>query len=210
MSERSTTSEILLCETKQFVQACVRVQRLRFQFNERKSAQAVAFLLRRAGTAGLSKGFLVKLLYLADCRQLARVGAPITGDQPSALPQGPVLSHILNLFNGSTPSSFWVTHFAPADSRHMVQLLSDPGSDLLSEAEKKSLSVAFDRYKKFTWAQLVDALHERKEWIKHNPGRSSKVIPFESILEAEGRDAAFIKSLADQAAETDALQKMFA
>lgn len=186
------------------------MERLRFKFDEEKSAQAVAFLIRRAAPQPLTKGYLVKMLYVADCRQVSRVGSPITGDQPTAMENGPVLSHILDLFNGKTKSPFWSRYFSTADRESVIRQLSPIESDLLSQAEKKSLSLAVDRLKGFSWSALVDHLHRREEWIKHNRGRSSAAIPFESILEAEGRDASYAEQLQNDQAEQAMLSQLLA
>jgi hypothetical protein len=150
------------------------------------------------------------MLFVADCRQVSRIGMPITGDQPTAMENGPVLSHILNLFNGEKKSAYWSAHFSTADHHYHVRVIDDPGTDLLSDSEKKSLSVAFDRLKIYPWPALVHHLHQRTEWIKHQKGRSSAPIPFESILEAEGRSDDFVETLKDQEAESALLDKLFA
>ena len=184
--------------------------RLSYKFEEEKAAQAVAFLIRRAGAKPLTKGVLVKMLYVADCRQLSRIGSPITGDKPTAMENGPVLSHLLNRFNGTETTPFWSSHFSVADEAHVVSVKEPLSDDLLSEAEKKSLIFAFDSLKNYRWVDLVNKLHERKEWIKHNAGKSSRPIPFESILEAEGRDEKYIALLKSQQTEHDLVSRMFA
>lgn len=186
------------------------MERLRFKFDEEKSAQAVAFLIRRAAPRPLTKGYLVKMLYVADCRQVSRVGSPITGDQPTAMENGPVLSHILNLFNGKVKSVFWSQCFSNADSQHVIRPLRTIESDLLSDAEKKSLSLAVDHLKGFSWSALVNHLHQRDEWKKHNKGKSSAVIPFESILEAEGRNAIYLEQLKNDQAEQALFSQLLA
>ena len=64
---------------------------LTFAFDERKAAQAAAWLLRHAPEQRLKSGHLVRLLYLADRELLVTRGKPITGDALVSLPSGPSL-----------------------------------------------------------------------------------------------------------------------
>ena len=57
-------------------------------FDERKAAEAAAFLLFMAG-GKLPLIKLVKLLYLAERLSLQRYGEPLTGDRLVAMPNGP-------------------------------------------------------------------------------------------------------------------------
>jgi uncharacterized phage-associated protein len=59
---------------------------VRFPFDERKAAQAAAYLLKKHdGRLNFMK--LIKLLYLADRKSLLENGKPITGDRMLAMPK---------------------------------------------------------------------------------------------------------------------------
>ena len=74
------------------------------RFNEAKATQAAACLLKlRGGQMSYLK--LVKLLYLADREALLRWDRPITTDRYVSMDNGPVLSRVLNLINGSYEST---------------------------------------------------------------------------------------------------------
>ena len=69
---------------------------MEFVFNDRKTAQAAAWLLdRQEGRMPYLK--LIKLLYLADRQSLIESGYPITGDRLVSMDRGPVLSRVLDL-----------------------------------------------------------------------------------------------------------------
>lgn len=68
-------------------------------FDERKAAQAAAFLLHKAG-GRLPLLKLMKLLYLSERESLQKYGDTITGDTFVSMPNGPVLSMTLNFING--------------------------------------------------------------------------------------------------------------
>ena len=75
---------------------------MRFQFDIDKTIAAVAYLMEREG--GELDMFLgLKMLYLADKEALVRWGKPITGDSFVALPKGPVLNEVYDLFKGVGP-----------------------------------------------------------------------------------------------------------
>ena len=76
----------------------------RHLFNERKAAQAAAWLLFRAGgTMPLLK--LMKLLYLAERRSLELHAEPLIGDRLVSMQHGPVLSRTYNHMNGAVVSN---------------------------------------------------------------------------------------------------------
>ena len=72
-------------------------------YNERRAAEAAAYLLYRAGgTLPVLK--LMKLLYLAERLSLQRHGEPLTGDRLVSMPHGPVLSITYTLIGGGIKS----------------------------------------------------------------------------------------------------------
>ena len=68
-------------------------------FNEKRTAQAAAFMLHSAG-GRLPLLKLMKLLYLAERESLRLFGEPISGDKLVSMPHGPVLSKTLDMMNG--------------------------------------------------------------------------------------------------------------
>lgn len=99
----------LMLETEGGAETCCQVPQngvylqrrmIRFQFNSVKTTQAAAFLLERHN-GSMSKGVLIKLLYLADRELLSRRGQPLTGDQPVSMENGPVLSKTYDLTKGA-------------------------------------------------------------------------------------------------------------
>src|SRR6266478_7685187 len=88
---------------------------IRFQFNSTKTTQAAAYLLARH-KGKLSKGILIKMLYLADRELLAKRGQPLTGDQPVSMENGPVLSKTYDLMKGAglEVRSYWEQYISDA------------------------------------------------------------------------------------------------
>ena len=71
-------------------------------YNERRTAEAAAYLLHRAGGT-LPALKLMNLLYLAERLSLKRYGEPLTGDRLVSMPHGPVLVNTWARFTGSLP-----------------------------------------------------------------------------------------------------------
>jgi len=161
---------------------------VKFRFNERKAAQAAAYLLRKRGT--LTYGQLVKLLYLADRRKLLERGTLITGDRLVSMDHGTALSVILALLREGPSSSqtegSWHRHV----SQHRNQRVSAVGDEDTAELSKRELRILDDIDREFghlTFTQLRNYTHRLGEW--KDPHGSSRTIPPERILEVEGRSA---------------------
>lgn len=183
---------------------------LKFEFEPEKAGQAAAYLLQLSG-GKLSKGFLVKMLYAADWSQLNSIGRPITGDDPYAMPNGPVLSTILNLLNKSEKNPFWDRFISGAAQRnHNVSLLEPAPTDRLSENEMETLRNVHKYMNKMSWSELVDFCHTHfKEW--DDPNGSSKPIQYEDMILRSGRrEKPFVDELVSIQQEKDFLSKVFA
>lgn len=162
-------------------------------FNERKAAQAAAFLLHKAG-GRLPLLKLMKLLYFSERESLQKYGDTITGDTFISLPNGPVLSMTLNFINGFAKSSEggWDTWVADR-SEHMVELpdkslVRSPEDDLLalSDTDLECLGKVWDQFGHWDRWKLVEYTHSDAcpEW--ENPGNSSRPIPPARLLKAVG------------------------
>ncbi len=108
---------------------------IRFQFDSIKTTQAAAFLLERHN-GWMSKGCLLKILYLTDRELLAKRGQPLTGDQPVSMENGPVLSKTYDLMKGAglEVRSYWEQHISDAKKgTGYVTLKKKAGTDHLSK-----------------------------------------------------------------------------
>lgn len=186
------------------------VGELQFKFNPEKAGQATAFLLKRSG-GKRNKGHLVKMLYGSDWSQLRTSGVPITGAHPVSMPQGPVLSEVLDLINGKKRHPFWTKHFSQAtQDNFLVTLKEDAPTDLLTESEKTALEKAHDFFAKKSWDEVKKFCHDFfKEW--ENPGSSQKPIDFEQMLLRSGKKSQkFVDELVSIQKEKQHLTQIFA
>lgn len=171
-------------------------------FDERKAAQAAAYLLHRAG-GRLPLLKLMKLLYLSERRSLKEYGDTITGDAFVSMPQGPVLSMTYDHLNGALPSQAggWTTWVSDRAGNDVA--LADPSmirsaeEDLLalSETDLESLEAVWREFGHLGKWALVDYTHSPAcpEW--ENPNGSSRPIPTGRLLKALGHSPEVVESL---------------
>ena len=157
-----------------------------FRFKIEKAIQAVAALLHFHGSKEMSYLRMLKLLYIADRESLKETGRPITGDRVVAMEHGPVLSSEYDLIKGAhTGWPTWSEYLGKKGYR--IELLRDPGNGALSKYEVGKLRELTERYAEKNEWDMVEIIHSLDEWKKNDPGKSSKPIPFEDLLEAIGR-----------------------
>src|SRR5438552_2018304 len=99
---------------------------MRFHFNDRKTAQAAAYLLQLHG-GSMEYMKLIKLLYLADRGVLLAIGQPITGDRLVSMKHGPVLSRVLDFITHGPErtQSEWFSYVAEPEG-YSVALKREP------------------------------------------------------------------------------------
>ncbi|MBI9095352.1 MAG: SocA family protein [Sphaerochaeta sp.] len=164
---------------------------MNFNFNERRSTQAAAFLIRRNGNK-LNYMKLIKLLYLVDREALIKWQQPITGDKYYSLPLGPVVSKILDkICSGPNPKSpdYWssIIQIAQNDS-YSVTTIDEPEYDELSKREIRLLEGLDDTFKAYSQWDMVAYCHENlPEW--KDPNGSSDQITIEDILKTSIKKA---------------------
>ncbi len=180
-----------------------------FQFNIKKTLQAISAFLHFHGTKDMSYLRLLKLLYIADRESIKETGLPITGDHVVAMKHGPVLSRVYNLIKkGDTIDwPIWSRHFRTVGYR--IELVEDPGNGKLSKYEIGKLQELTKRYEDQNEWDMVEITHEFEEWKQNNPGKTSKPIPLVHILAALGRAADEV-AIVQEAQDQQAFDRLFA
>jgi uncharacterized phage-associated protein len=135
---------------------------------------------------------LLKLLYVADRESLSETGRPITGGPVLAMPRGPVLEEVYHLIRGQHIEMPTWDQFLRKE-RYDLEMIDDPDVGALSKYEIKKLQEVAAIHANHDEWEMVGITHQLPEWIKNDPGSSSKAIPLRDILEAIGK--------ADQAEE---------
>ena len=174
---------------------------IKFNFNEKKAAQAAALLILRNG-GEMNYLALMKLLYLVDREALLRFGKPITGDRVVAMKHGPVLSRVYDLVSQKkqeSPQSEW-HKFIPRPNTYVftVKFSGLPETGEMSQAEIAVIDEVFAKFRHMNEWELVAFTHKLPEW--HDPKSSSVPISFEEILRAAGVSRKDIDAVAENAA----------
>lgn len=178
---------------------------MRFRLNERKAAQAAAYLLRRhAGRLPYIK--LIKLLYLADRQALVETGLPITGDRMVSMPHGPVLSQILDFIaHGPVGTPIWFEYVSEPVNHDVLLAESAPTFDALSAYDRQVLDAIDAQYGAMDKWALRDLCHRLPEW-KDPEGSSCPIDPAD-ILRSEHVPEDEIRRIAEDADELDHLAR---
>lgn len=178
------------------------------EFNESKTAQAAALLLRlRGGRMSYMK--LIKMLYLADREALLKLGRPVTFDRYVSMDRGPVLSRTLELIREEPrpgSASAWRQCIGQPDDRYEVELIDDCGTDLLSDAEEAVLQGVFDEYGDRDRWTMVDLVHRLPEW--QDPHGSAIPIQYRDILLAGGLTDVEVAGIEEELEELAAAERM--
>ncbi|MGZ8152602.1 MAG: Panacea domain-containing protein [Methylovulum sp.] len=180
--------------------------------NERKVTQMAAYFLQKRG-GRMAHLKLMKLLYLADRESLRLYGLSISGDCLVSMPHGPVLSMTLNLMDGDVESrpDGWESLISSKEN-HELALKTElqPGAlDELSKADTDVLETIWKQFGKLSRWQIRDYTHQHcPEWEDQHG--SSKPIRFEKLFQALGRPADEAQRLAEQIAEQQHIDGLFA
>lgn len=168
---------------------------MRFVFDDNKSAQAAAVLLRLAN-GEMYYIHLLKLLYLADRQSLLETGYPITGAKMVSMDKGPVLSEIYQSITwGDDAQTPW-SEVVEDRADHKVGLRGEPGLKKLSRYELGLLERVYAKWGSWNRWDLVRYTHDLPEW--HDPEGSSTPIDVREILADAGRSAREIEDIAAQ------------
>jgi uncharacterized phage-associated protein len=154
---------------------------MRFRFNEPKTAQAAAQLLKLNG-GKINHMVLIKLLYLADRETLLHHNQPITGASMVSMERGPVLSQVLDLINeGST--GLWSEYVTPSSDYEVSLKVEFPETSELSRYECRVLGEVYAKFGKMDKWHLVEWLHKNvPEW--KDPNGSATRIEFVDVFRA--------------------------
>lgn len=181
-------------------------KRIAFYFDERKAADAAAYMIQLHG-GSMSHMLLVKLLYAAERESLKRRHRPIFGDRYVSMKHGPVVSNVYNLIKEQKKSHAWGM-LIEKESAHTVSLQMEPPLLSLSEVDKEILKAAKDQYPHMDQFQVRDSMHgEFSEW--QDPGSSSRPIYVEQILAALDQAPSEVERVRVLAEEDAHFRKLF-
>lgn len=152
-----------------------------FKQDEKKSAQAVAWLLRKAeGRENYTK--LLKILYLVDREALLETGVPVAGTRFCNMDNGPLASDVYNYIKGDSAHPYWDSHIVREG--YFIHLSADPGDDDLSDHDIGLLDKYWEIYKGCSFSEMIDIVHMLPEWEPQHG--SSTLLDEGEIMRAAG------------------------
>lgn len=165
---------------------------LRFKFDELRSTQAAAVLIRLAGgRQNYTK--LLKLLYLADRAALLDHGSPITGSTQVVMRAGPLSSEVYDFIKRVDLGPVWHKHIATDE--YEVKLVTDPGDSELSDFDVETLTALHQEHALRDRHSIVRFVHTLPEIASIDSG-SLPLSDVEILRVAGGVDDATIRQLA--------------
>lgn len=183
---------------------------MKLKYNEEKTTQAAAYLIKKRGQGFMSYMKLIKLLYYADREAWEKLNRPITFDNYVSMKNGTVLSRTLEVINGEERDSYWekhIEHYRQGDHEVKIKDGCDPGTDSLSESEIEILDKIFAEYGSLERFKLGDLTHTLPEW--KNPGNSMIPIDYAEILRAIGKTPSEIKTIENKMESYSAARYVF-
>jgi len=173
-------------------------------FDERRTAQAAAFFLHKAG-GRLPLLKLMKLLYLAERESLRVYGEPISGDKLVSMPHGPVLSRTLDMMNGygGQAQGGWNEWIEDRSGYELAlrdpSMIRTPQQDLLalSDGDLDVLEAIWVEFGHMGAFALVEYTHSSAcpEW--EDPQDSSYPIELDRVLQAIGYQEPSIRAVSE-------------
>ena len=151
---------------------------VKFNYCDKKAAQAVHYLLHKAGCS-VDKLKLIKLIFYSDLWHIEQYGRPVVGGSYFAMQHVPVSSELLNDINGTREN----VHRSFELSGNSVSISEECADDALSETDKEMLDRVFDTLGKKDAFSLRDLTHKLECYKKNEPsGRGRKAIPYEDFF----------------------------
>ncbi|MCL2726679.1 MAG: Panacea domain-containing protein [Polyangiaceae bacterium] len=174
-------------------------------FDELRSVQACAVLLRKAGGAS-NYTRILKLLYLADRRSLQETGQPITGAHFVNMPLGPVLSEVYECIKEDSTGGLWDQYIVTKGRD--IHLIKDPGDGELSDFDVDVLTDLAEQYAQASYSTMINVVHKLPEWTDPSPKKVAPLYMVDVLL-ALGDDEETIVAHAITSAHVDGVKKLF-
>jgi uncharacterized phage-associated protein len=164
---------------------------------------------------GASKYQAVKFFYLADREHFARYGRPISFDNYFALWYGPVASNAMDLLEGDeyTFSQAGIdalpfdTETVPDHKGKPITYIREPRRevdfDILSESDIEVFDEIVEKYRDYTFEQLMKETHNhrayQKAWHRRGPAKRS-LMSYDEMIDDDARRAQLVEDLGPVAA----------
>ena len=138
---------------------------LRFQFNERKGTEALAYMATK--WPKITIFYASKVLFFAEKAHLNAYGRPIVADTFIAMPNGPVPSTLYDFIKGNLGNAGDPEGFRDAiDASDHPRLVAKRNciSSVLSESDIECIDGAIKFCREKNFGHLSELTHREKSW----------------------------------------------
>jgi len=149
---------------------------IQFNMNTQKAIESVLWIIQN-GESDMYR--IWKMLFSAEKYHINHHGCPITGDRYVAMDYGTVPEWLYS----ATKTEQCGMGFFRQDNSLIAE--RSPMMDYLSLSDVKALKYGFDEYVGLDFNLVKEKNHKELAWKKNHVSNSSKLIPFEDIIEEE-------------------------
>lgn len=161
---------------------------LRFQFNETKGVEALAYVAGK--WSGITAFYASKVLFFAEKMHLNRYCRPIIGDTFIAMPNGPVPSTIYDFIKGrleqaGDPEAIVSALNIQRDPYPRIEAQRPANLAVLSASDTECLDEALDLCRGKSFSSLSNLTHQEKAWSE---APQNGPMDYAALVEGEHRD----------------------
>lgn len=156
---------------------------LRFQFNERKGTEALAYIASR--WPGISAFFASKVLFYAEKKHLNAYARPIVADTFIAMPNGPVPSTLYDFMRdrlGMAGDPEAVRGAIDCSQYPHMAARRDADMSTLSETDRACLDEAIEFCRAKGFGYLSSLTHQERAWAD---AASNGPMDYEKFIDAD-------------------------
>lgn len=158
-------------------------------FDVSTAAQAASYFAQKAG-GKIDMLKLIKLMYLAERKNMEVYDRPMFYDLFFSMEKGPVPSMVYYLIDGEKKDSEWSKHIrSRKKNSNIIECIGQGQFDHLSEADTEILEDVWQQFADLDGTEMAEWTHRHcTEW--QNPSRGSQRITHQSIFRTLGKKRA--------------------
>lgn len=148
-----------------------------FNFNTKKSVQAINYFINKNGEGKISRIKAIKLLFFVDKYLIRNNGKMLTNDKYFAMRNGPVASKIKDFKKitkeGETCStidmqmSSYIFEFLDNSDVYAFKSKKESNLKVFSPNEKKILDIVWEKFGALSDDALIEKTHKHPEWKQY-------------------------------------------
>ena len=159
-------------------------------FDVEKLIGFAAYIMKSLNVDSMKYIMLIKLMYLSDRRFVECFDSTISNDDFVSMPNGPVLSRLLNLIRNDSSEELqkvWNSYFSTQNNDILMNdNFAFEKINKLSRAEMKVIDEVVAKYGHWDrWNLIENVMHKLPEW--ENPNGSSRPITLENLMKKLGK-----------------------